>query len=248
MQPCLQFGHEQYCQHDGDYVTLITQLVDLAQCVGVRDLDVAEQVPYTIAVRGCPAVGQVGVDHHQTYDSAEEDVAAENSCRGDRDDNGQISKRGVRDHIQEREPVSITKAKAGDLRQSFDQTHHKTGCYDRGQDRYEYIADGLKETDVQRLLGGSCCLDLFLGSCGCAGDGKELVIDLVNGTGTDDQLQLAIGLEHTLNAVYVLECFLVDFSVISDNKTKSGSAVSSRYDIRAAADIIGNFLGAFSVI
>ena len=165
------------------------------------------------------------MDHHQTDNGAEEDISAENSRRGDRNDNRQIRKCGVRSHIQECEPVGVAKAEARDLRQRFDQTHHKTGCNDRRQDRNEYVADGLEQTDVPGLLCSSCRLDVFLGSSGRACDCQELVIDLVDGAGANDQLQLSVGFEHALDAVDVLECFLVDLAVVSDDKAQSGSAV-----------------------
>ena len=37
----------------------------------------SEQIPYTITVSSIPAIGQCGVDHHKTDNSAEEDISAE---------------------------------------------------------------------------------------------------------------------------------------------------------------------------
>ena len=76
MQPGLDLTHKEYSQHDRDNVSLITKLVDLAECVGICDLDMSEQIPYIITVSSCPAVGQCGVDHHKTDNCAEENVAA----------------------------------------------------------------------------------------------------------------------------------------------------------------------------
>ena len=188
------------------------------------------------------------MDHQKTDDRAQEDVAAEYTRRGNCYDNGQICESGVSNSIEECEPVAAAESQSGDLGESLDQTHHKTGCYDSGQDRDEYVADCLKSLSPDGSLG--CCrrLDVILRAGLYAGDLDELVEDLVDGTCTNDQLQLSIGLEHTLDAVYIVKSFFVDFAVISDNQTKSCGAVRCGYDVLAAADIISDFLGTLMII
>ena len=188
------------------------------------------------------------MDHEKTDNCAKENVSAENTRRRNSNDDRKESKRCIGYCIEEAEPVGTAESETRDLSQRFDKTHHKTGSNDSRKDRNENIADRFQKTDVPRLLRSCGCLCLFLGSGGYTCDIKELVIDFVDCTGSDDQLQLSIGLEHTLNAVDILKRFLVDFAVIGDNETKSGSAMRCRGYIRATADIISDLLRALSVI
>ena len=208
----------------------------------------AEEAVDRLSVGNVPAVQECGVDHQKTDDRAEEDVAAEYTCCRNCYDNGQICESGVSNCVEECEPVGCAKVESGDLSESLDETHHKTGSYDCGQDRNEYIADCLQSLLPDGLLSSSCCLNVILGACLYAGDRDELVENLVNCTGTNDQLQLSIGFEHTLDTLYIVKSFLVDLAVISDNETKSGCAVRCGYDVGAAADIISDLLGTLVII
>ena len=201
-----------------------------------------------LGIRDVPAVQEGRMDHQQAGDRTQEEVAAEDARRGDGDDDGQISKCRVGDSIQEGKPVAFAEAQSGDLGEGLDQTHHETGCDDGGQDRDEDVADGLEGLAPDRSLGRCRRLDVVLGAGGDAGDLNELVKDLVDGTCTDDQLELSVGLEHALDAIDFLECLFVDLAVIRDNKTKSGRAVRGGYYVRAAADIIGDLLRTFVII
>ena len=188
------------------------------------------------------------MDHQKTDDRAEEDVAAEDSRRGDCDDDGQVSECGICNDIEELEPVRIAEAQARDLCKGLDQTHHQTGCDDGRKDRDENVADGLQHLLPDRLLRSSRCLDVILGASRDAGHRDELIKNLIDSAGTDDQLELSVGLEHTLDAVHFFQCRLVDFAVIRNNETKSGGAVRSAYDVFSAADIRSDLFRAFSVI
>ena len=188
------------------------------------------------------------MDHQKTDNCAKENVAAEDSCSGDCDDDGQVSERGVRNSVEEREPVGITEAEAGDLRECFHETHHKTGGHDGGKDGDEDVADGLQRLSPQGLLRCSGCLDVVLGSCRDAGHGDELVKDLVDCARADDELQLSVGFEHALDAIDLFQGLLVDFAVVSDDQAKSCRAVSSAHDVCAAADIGSDLFRAFPVI
>ena len=105
------------------------------------------------------------MDHQKADDCSQENIASEYPCCGDRYDNRQICESSVCYCIKEAVPVG--RLEGGTERkvivtESLDQTHHKAGRHDRGQDRNEYVADGLQKADVQRLLSSSCCLYLFL--------------------------------------------------------------------------------------
>ena len=188
------------------------------------------------------------MDHQKTDDRAQEDVAAEYARRGNCYDNGQICESGISNGIEECEPVAVAESESGDLRERLDQTHHKTGGHDCRQDRNEYVTDCLQRLSPNGRLG--CCrrLDVVLRAGLNTGDLDELVKDLVDSTCTNDQLQLSIGLEHTLDAVYIVKSLFVDFAVVCNDKTKSCGAVRCGYDVLAAADIISDLLGTLMII
>ena len=188
------------------------------------------------------------MDHQKTDDRAKEQVAAEDARRGDGDDNRQVCECGVCNSIKECEPVAAAEAQTRDLRESFDKTHHLTGSDDGGKDRDEDVTDGLESLPPDRSLRSRGSLDVILRAGRNAGDLDELVENLVDRAGADDQLELSVRLEHALDAVNFLERGLVDLAVIRDNKTKSGRAVRGGYYVRAAADIIGNLLSTFVII
>ena len=120
--------------------------------------------------------------------------------------------------------------------------------HDGGQDGDEHVAGGLEDLFPQGHAGGRGGLDVGLGGGGGAGDGEELVIDLVHGAGADDELELTVGLKHALDAVHVLQRFLVDLAVIGDNEPQSGGAVRGADDIGSSAYVGGDLFSAFAII
>ena len=103
-----------------------------------------------------------------------------------------------------------------ELRDGLDNTHHQAGGHDGGQDGDEHVAGGLENLFPQRHAGGRGGLDIGLGGRSRAGDGQELIVDLVDGAGADNELELSVGFKHALDAVNILQRFLVDLAVIRD--------------------------------
>ena len=134
------------------------------------------------------------------------------------------------------------------LRESLDETHHKTGSNDGGKDRDENITDGLQSLSPDRCLCSCRRFDVILRAGRNTGDRDEFIKDLVDGAGADDQLELSVGLEHALDAIDFLQSLLVDFPVIRDNETQSCRAVRGGDHVCAASDIIGDLLRTFTVI
>ena len=97
-------------------------------------------------------------------------------------------------------------------------------------------------------MAGRIGTDVGLRRGGRAGDGQELVVNLVDGAGADDQLELTVGFKHALHAVDVLQGGLVDLAVIGDNEPQSGGAMRGTDDIGASADIGGDLLSAFAIV
>ena len=184
VQPFLDLTHQEHRYHHWYDVTLIAYLLHREN----------EDFPgRNRTLVGCdrPCVDEARMDHQKTDNRTEEDVSAEYAGCGDRYDTGQEYKCRVGDHIQESIPVAARKA-GKCLTESLDKTHHKTGCDDCRQDRNEYVTDRLQQSLPQRFLSGSRCLDIIFGGSRHAGDIEELIIDLIDGSRTDDQLKLTV--------------------------------------------------------
>ena len=241
VQPFFHGAHQQNSKNDRNDVTLIADLLNVKE-EQMPDGDFAGGV----AADG-PGVDESRVNHHKTDDGTEENVAAEDAGGADGDQNGQEREGGIGDQIQEGEPVAGTKG-GPEFRDCFHNTHHQAGGHDGGQDGNEHVAGGLENLLPQGHTGGRGGLHVGLGRGAGASDSQKLVIDLVHGAGADDKLELSVGLKHALDAVHVLQRFLVDLAVICDNEPQSGGAVRSADDVRSAAYVGGDFFSAFAII
>ena len=155
VQPFFDRAHQQYRQDYRDDVALIADLLYLKE-EQVPDGDLAGGV-----VADGPGVDERGVDHHDADDGAEENVAAEDAGGGDGDQNRQQSERGVRNQVQEGEPVALAEG-GPEFRDGFDNAHHQTGGHDGGQDGDEHVAGGLEDLLPQGHAGGCGGLDIGL--------------------------------------------------------------------------------------
>ena len=244
MQPGLDLGHDPHSDDHGDDMALIADLVD-----GDGEAAQVQQVPCGDLGQTAhgPGVDEVGVDHNHADDCAQVDVAAEDAGSGGGDQHGQEDECGVGEHIQNGEPVAA--AEAGDgLGQSLDQAHHQTGSHDGRQDGNKDVAHCLDHPLEDGLLGSGGSLDLVLGGGGQAGHGQELLVDLVDGAGANDQLELTIALEDTLNAVDVLQGVQVDLAVVHGDQAQASRAVRGADQVLAAAKSLVDLFGAGCVI
>ena len=78
--------------------------------------------------------------------------------------------------------------------------------------------------------------------------GGIIVVDFIDSSGPDDQLQLSVGFEHALDAVHIVKVGLVDLAVVLDDQTEAGRTVRGLGHIFASADMIDDLLCAFTVI
>ena len=194
-----------------------------------------------------PGVDEGGVHHHQADDRAQEDVAAKHAGGGNGDQHGQEGEGGIGDQVQEGEPVGLTES-GPELRDGFHQTHHQAAGHDGGQDGNEHVAGGLEDLLPPGHLGGGGRLHVVLGSGGSAGHGEEFVVHLVDGAGADDELQLAVALKHALHAVHIFQRLLFHLAVVRDHQAEAGRAMRRADHVGAAADVVSDLLGAFSVV
>lgn len=86
-------------------------------------------------------------------------------------------------------------------------------------------------------------LDLGLGSSFDATERDELLVDLVDGAGAKNNLQLALGLKDALGAVDILKGLLVDLGVIGNHQTQTRGAVCGRNNVAGATDVVEHLLG-----
>ena len=86
-------------------------------------------------------------------------------------------------------------------------------------------------------------LDLGLGSSLNATERDELLVDLVDGAGAKNNLQLALGLKDALSAVDVLDGLLVNLGITGNHQAKTRGAVRGRNNVVGATDVVEHLLG-----
>ena len=245
VQPFFEERHEPDGYDDRYDVTLVARQVDFVK----TEPDVGLRYRFSCFdhTGDRPRVDQVGMDHYHAYDRAEEDVAAEYARRRDSDEYGQEYECSVTEEVEDL--ICAGGCHFGtDLGHALEQTHDQTCRDDGGKDGNEYVAQRLYHAEGQGLFCGCRRLDVRLcGGCHAA-DGQELVINLVDGTCTEDDLQLTVRAEYALYAVDILEFFHVYLAVVVGDETQPGSTVCSGHQIISLADEIIDFLRTFAVI
>ena len=91
-------------------------------------------------------------------------------------------------------------------------------------------------------------LHLLLGGGGEAGDLEKFVVDLVDGAGAQNQLELAVGAEHALNPLHVFQSLHVDFPVVHRHQAKPRGAVGRADQVLPPAEMAEDLPRALSVI
>ncbi len=111
--------------------------------------------------------------------------------------------------------------------------HKQTAAHQDGDQRYENIGQYLNSTGqgVALRLGGYR-LELFGGHLAVAGDFSELVVDNIDVTRADDDLEHPAGLKCSLEIGVVIKGLLVDFLFVVENKPHSCRTVRGCLDIR----------------
>ena len=209
---------------------------DLALVASLGDLD-AEDVPELHGAVGdrrgdSPAVDQLGHHHRGAHRRAEVGVATEPLGGREADQHRQEGERGGRQQLDHRCDVGDRRP-AIDQRQFAEQAlggedvvqrHHQAAGDQGRQDRDEDVGDHLDEASEEvALLGG------LLGGFGLASllhtQGDQLVVDVIDIAGTDDDLVHATCREGALDVHVVVERGLVDLLLIIQHQAKTGCAV-----------------------
>ena len=192
-----------------------------------------------------PGVLQVGVEHNHADDRTQEGIAAKDLGRGEGDENGQegvghVGKQ-IGKHKQRAAGVQSQESVVGHELQRLHDAHQEAGSHNGGDDGHKDVAQGLNGTLEPIALLGSLSLCLVLAHRSGAGQRNELCVHLIYRTSAQNDLELALCLEHALHAVGVLQGLLVHLFIVCNHQTKPGGTVGCADDIFRAANGIENF-------
>ena len=211
----------------------------------------AQQMPYrdisTIHRSYGPCIDQVRMDHDHTDNCAQENISAKYPCRRYCDKDRQECKCRVCKKIQDAVPVTSCKCRHS-LAKCLHKSHHQTGCHDCRKDRNKHISQCLDHPFKYRLLRCSRSLHFFLGS-GChSADLKELLINFIDCSCSDDKLKLSVIAENALHSIDILQLLHVDLTVVHSYQTEPGSTVCCADQIGPAAQCLIDFFRTYCII
>lgn len=199
-----------------------------------------------------PGVLQVRVNHQHADDRPEIGISAEGLRGAVRDQDGQEHIRSVGEeigeHIDGAGGVDVQKAVVDHEVQGLHDAHQEAGGHNGGDDGDEDIPQAFDGPLEEGLLCGGGGLHLFLGGGRQTGDFQELVVDLVDGAGAQNQLELSVGAENALYTVHILQGLHVDLSVVHRHQPQPGGAVGRADQVLPPAEEAENLPGAFCVI
>ena len=241
MQTLLEEGQNGAGDNDGDNVALIADPLKAVHAGNDSD--------HGLHALGGNRVGalQRGVDKRTADDGAQIRVGAKGLGGGVADQDLQNAKGRSRDQVGDLVDkvigVERDKAVGGHKVEGAHNAQQQARSHDGGDDGDKDVAEHLNGThkDVLPLRRG--LLDLGLGGSLDATERDELLVDLVDGAGAKNNLQLALGLKDALSAVDILEGFLVDLGVIGNHQAQTRGAVCSRNNVAGATDVVEHLLG-----
>ena len=190
---------------------------------------------------------QRGVDERTADDGTQIRVGAKGLSGGVTDQDLQDAKGRSRDQVGNLVDkvigVERDKAVGGHKVEGTHNAQQQARSHDGGDDGDKDVAEHLNGTHKDVLLLCRGLLDLGLGGSLDAAERDELFVDLVDGAGAKDNLQLALGLKDALGAVDILEGLLVDLGVIGNHQAQTRGAVCGRNNVVGATDVVEHLLG-----
>ena len=241
MQALLEEGENGTGDDDGDHMTLIAD--------PLKAVHAGDDVDHGLHALGGNRIGalQRGVDECTTDDGAQVRVGAKGLSRGVTDQDLQNAKGRARDQvgnlINKVIGVERDKAVGGHKVEGAHNAQQQARSHDGGDDRDKDITEHLNGAHKDVLLLSRGLLDLGLGSSLDAAKRDELFVDLVDGAGAKNNLELALSLKDALGAVDILEGLLVDLGVIGNHKAQTRGAVCGRNNVAGATDVVEHLLG-----
>ena len=112
-----------------------------------------------------------------------------------------------------------------------------------GNDGDKDVREYLEDREELALLVRLGALDLGSADLLNARQSHKLIVNLVDGTGTEDDHELAAVVQHALDAIDVLELGLVVFARILEHQTQTGHAMRGALDVLQSADVVDDLLG-----
>ena len=241
VEALLQEGEDGAGDDDRDHMALIAN--------PLKAVHAGDDGDHGLHALGGNRVGalQRGVDERTTDDGTQIRVGSKGLSGGVTDQDLQDAKGRSRDQvgnlINKVIGVERDKAVGGHKVEGAHDAQQQARSHDGGDDGDKNVAEQLNGThkDVLLLRGG--LLDLGLGGSFDAAERNELVVDLVDGAGAKNNLELALGLKDALSAVDILEGLLVDLRVIGNHQAQARGAVCGRNNVVGATDVVEHLLG-----
>ena len=222
-------------------MSLIADKLDLIQpepCIQFRNAF----CPYNT-----PCIHQIRMDHNHPDNCTKIQVSAKYLCRADRDQDRQKNKCRIRKQVKDRICTGLLHCRIN-LTKSFQNPHQQTARYDRRNDRNKYISQCLYCTPPKTRLYTCCLSDFFPGSRADARDLDKFVVNLVDRSRPENNLQLSGREKDALHTVDCFDCFLAALVIVSDDQTQSCRTVRSADDIFPASYVVTDLLCCFPVI
>lgn len=241
VQALLEEGQNGAGDNDGDHMALIANPLKAVQTRDDGD--------HGLHALGGNRVGalQRGVDERTADDSAQIRVGAKGLSGGVTDQNLQNAKGRARDQVGNlvNKVIGVERDKAvgGHKVEGAHNAQQQTRSHDGGDDGDKDVAEHLNGTHKDVLLLCRGLLDLGLGGSLDSAERNELFVDLVDGAGAKNNLELALSLKDALGAVDILEGLLVNLRVIGNHQAQTRGAMRGRDDVVGATDIVEHLLG-----
>ena len=110
------------------------------------------------------------------------------------------------------------------------------------------VREYLEDREELALLVRLGALDLGSADLLNARQSHKLIVNLVDGTGTEDDHELAAVVQHALDAIDVLELGLVVLARILEHQTQTRNAMRGALDVLQTADVIDDLLRHYFVV
>ena len=241
MQALLEEGQNGTGDNDGDHMALIAD--------PLKAVHTGNDGNHGLHALGGNRVGalQRGVNERTADDGTQIRVGTKGLGGGVADQDLQNAKRRARDQVGNlvNKVISVERDKAvgGHKVEGAHNAQQQTRSHDSGDDGDKDVAEHLNGTHKDVLLLCRGLLDLGLGGSLDAAERNELFVDLVDGAGAKNNLELALGLKDALGAVDILEGLLVDLRVVGNHQTQTRGAVCGRNNVVGATDVVEHLLG-----
>ena len=205
MQLLLNPAHKQDRNNNRDNMSLIAYICDAVAADMEKFLDrrIEDHRAGTVIDVLRPRIYQRRMDHDKSDNSSQELVAPKLFRRTDRDQNRQHRQCRAGKQIDNLIQRAVCHTRP-DLCHTAEKTVQKTGRDDRRNDRNENITQRFDRAEERILL--RCCrlLDIILRALRNTRHLDKFVVNLIDCSGTDDDLDLSGRLKAPLNAVNIL--------------------------------------------